>query len=82
MCGFMSRKGDCWDNACSETLFRSLKVEWLYGIRFDTRRAAKDEVIDRLLWNNSCRLHLTLCYTSPMQYEQHWLAAQPKTVNI
>jgi transposase InsO family protein len=29
----MSRKGNCWNNACSETLFGSLKVEWLhYGL--------------------------------------------------
>jgi len=27
----MNRRGDCWDNACSETLFGSLKVERLYG---------------------------------------------------
>jgi transposase InsO family protein len=29
----MSRKGNCWDNACSETLFGSLKVERLHGMR-------------------------------------------------
>jgi transposase InsO family protein len=27
----MSRKGNCCDNACSETLFGSMKVEWLHG---------------------------------------------------
>ena len=32
----MSRKGNCWDNACSETLFGSLKVERLHGQRFET----------------------------------------------
>jgi putative transposase len=42
----MSRKGNCWDNACSETLFGSLKVERLHGQRFKTRREAKDEAID------------------------------------
>ena len=41
----MSRKGDCWDNACSETLFGSLKVERLHGQRFESIREAKDEVI-------------------------------------
>ena len=46
----MSRRGNCWDNACSETLFGSLKVERLHGQRFVTRRQAKDEVIDWLLW--------------------------------
>ena len=78
----MSRKGDCWDNACSETLFGSLKVERLHGMRLETRRATKDEVIDWLLWYNSRRLHSTLGYLSPMQYEQRWLSAQPKTVNM
>ena len=43
MLGSMSRKGDCWDNAVTETLFGSLKVERLHGMRFDMRRAAKDE---------------------------------------
>ena len=38
----MSRRGNCWDNACSETLFGSLKVERLQGQRFNTRRHAKD----------------------------------------
>jgi putative transposase len=32
----MSRKGNCWDNACSETLFGSLKVERMHGQRFVT----------------------------------------------
>jgi len=45
----MSRKGICWDNTCSETLFRSLKVERLHGQHFETRRQGKDEAIDRLL---------------------------------
>jgi putative transposase len=68
----MSRKGNCWDNACSETLFGSLKVERLYGQHFETLRQAKDEVLDWLLWYNQTRLHSTLNYLSPMQYEQNW----------
>ena len=44
MLGSMSRIGDCWDNAVTETLFGSLKVERLHGMRFATRQAAKDEV--------------------------------------
>ena len=70
----MSRRGNCWDNACSETLFGSLKVERLHGQRFKTRRQAKDEVISWLLWYNRARLHSTLAYISPMQFEQDWLA--------
>jgi putative transposase len=41
----MSRRGNCWDNACNETLLGSLKVERLCGRRFKTRRTAKDETI-------------------------------------
>ena len=77
----MSRKGNCWDNACSETLFGSLKVERLHGQRFKTRREAKDEAIDWLLWYNRARLHSTLAYVSPMQFEQEWLANQPRQAN-
>jgi transposase InsO family protein len=72
----MSRRGNCWDNACSETLFGSLKVERLYGQRFLTRRHAKDETLAWLLWYNQSRLHSTLNYVSPMQFEQHWQMAQ------
>ena len=68
----MSRKGDCWDNACSETVFASLKVERLHGQRFETIRQAKDETLDWLLWYNRTRLHSTLKYVSPMQFEQQW----------
>ena len=68
----MSRKGNCWDNACSETLFGSLKVERLHGQRFETIREAKDETISWLLWYNRTRMHSTLNYVSPMQFEQDW----------
>jgi transposase InsO family protein len=65
----MSRKGNCWDNACSETLFGSLKVERLHGQHFETPRQAKDETLDWLRWYNQTRLHSTLNYVSPMQFE-------------
>ncbi|MBW4028221.1 MAG: IS3 family transposase [Acidobacteria bacterium] len=44
----MSRKGNCWDNACSETLFGSLKVERLHGMTFHSHREAKDATLDWL----------------------------------
>jgi putative transposase len=58
-----------------------LKVERLYGQKFETRRQVKDEVIDWLLWYNRARLHSTLAYASPMKFEQDWLANQPRQVN-
>ena len=72
----MSRKGNCWDNAPTESLWGSLKVGRLYSRRFDTRRAAMDEIIDWLTFYNHRRQHSTLGYISPMQYEQNWLTAQ------
>jgi transposase InsO family protein len=74
----MSRKGNCWDNACSETLFGSLKVERLHGQRFETIRAAKDETIAWLLWYNQTRMHSTLNYVSPVEFEQDWTEATEK----
>jgi putative transposase len=74
----MSRKGNCWDNACSEMLFASLKVERLHGQRFETIREAKDETISWLLWYNQTRMHSTLNYVSPMQFEQDWTDATMK----
>jgi transposase InsO family protein len=75
----MSRKGNCWDNACSETLFGSLKVERLHGRRFETMRQAKDETIAWLLWYNRTRMHSTLNYVSPAQYESNWRASMMRT---
>ena len=75
----MSRKGNCWDNACSETLFASLKVERLHGQRFRTIREAKDETISWLLWYNRTRMHSTLNYVSPIEFEQDWADALAKS---
>gem|GEM_PF-852230 len=72
----MSRKGNCWDNAPTESLWGRLKVGRLYGRKFATRREAKDEVMDWLNFYNHKRLHSTLGYVSPMTFEQRWTAAQ------
>jgi transposase InsO family protein len=71
-----------WDNACSETLFGSLKVERLHGQRFVTRRHAKDETLAWLLWYNQSRLHSTLGYLSPMQFEKLWQKRQAQQARI
>nr|WP_175962623.1 IS3 family transposase [Burkholderia pyrrocinia] len=72
----MSRRGDCWDNAPTESLWGSLKIARLHGRNFATRCAAMDEIVDWLGFYNSRRLHSTLDYVSPMTFEKNWFAAQ------
>ena len=72
----ISRKGNCWDNAPTESLWGRLKVGRLYGKTFATQRDAMDEIIDWLTFYNHRRLHSTLGYVSPMRFEKNWHAAQ------
>jgi transposase InsO family protein len=78
MISSMSRKGNCWDNAPTESLWGSLKVGRLHGQRFATHQAAKEEIMDWLHFYNHKRLHSTLNYQSPMQFEKCWYADQLK----
>ena len=72
----MSRRGECRDNAPTESLWGSLKEVRLHGRHFATRRAAMDEVADWLGFYNARRLHSTLNYVSPMMFEKNCAAAQ------
>ena len=77
----MSRRGNCWDNAPTESLWGRLKVGRLHGRKFATRREAMDEVMDWLTFYNHKRLHSTLGYVSPMTFEQRWHAALRQVKN-
>jgi putative transposase len=68
----MSRKGNCWDNAPTESFWGRLKTASLYGKKFATREQAMDAVMDWMAFYNHRRLHSTLGYLSPMQFEQRW----------
>ncbi len=74
----MSRKGNCWDNAPTESLWGHLKTACVHGRRFATRAQAREAVMDWIGFYNHSRLHSTLGYLSPMQFEKRWLAAQLK----
>jgi len=65
----MSRRGNCWDNAPSESCFGSLKTERVYGAKYATIEQAKTDVLDWLRWYNSERLHSSIGYRSPNDFE-------------
>ena len=50
----------------------------LYGRKFETRRQAMVEVIDWMTFYKHRRIHSSLGYVSPMQFETCWHAAQQK----
>ena len=68
--GSMSRKGNCWDNAVAESFFGSLKQEQVHGCHYQTRYEAQQDILNYItMFYNSQRLHSTLGYMSPNQYE-------------
>jgi len=67
----MSRKGNCWDNAPVERFFSSLKREWTGHRLYRTQLEAMADVREYVaVYYNSQRLHSTLGYTTPMNYEK------------
>jgi len=74
----MSRKGNCWDNSPTESFWSRLKTASVHGNKFATRRECMDAVLNWMAFYNHSRLHSSLGYLSPMQFEQRWYEAQRK----
>lgn len=73
----MSRKGNCWDNAPTESFFNSLKNERVHGTRYATRAAATADLFDYIeAFYNRSRRHSTLGYRSPIRFLQDWIKTQ------
>lgn len=72
----MSKKGDCWDNACAESFFGTLKNELSYDIIFENIEEAKNELFEFIeIYYNRDRLHSYLDYQSPSDFEhKHYVA--------
>ena len=67
----MSAKGNCYDNAPTESFFSTLKRELVYRERFNTREEAKQKIFEYIeVFYNRQRRHSTLGYLSPMQFEK------------
>ena len=77
--GSMSRKGDCWDNAVVESFFGSLKQERVQWRSYQTRYEAQQDILNYIsMFYNSYRLHSTLGYTSPNDFEEQLLVNRKK----
>ena len=67
----MSSKGNCYDNAPTESFFSTLKRELVYRRSFKTREEAKKSLFEYIeIFYNRKRRHSTLGYLSPMQFEK------------
>lgn len=70
MIGSMSRRGNCWDNACVESFFGTLKRELIYHRQYQSREEARQEIFEYLeVFYNRQRRHSTLGYQSPAEFE-------------
>jgi len=63
----MSRKGDCWDNACAETFFKTLKWELDILSGKETKQEVRTGVFEYIeIYYNRCRRHSALGYATPL----------------
>lgn len=72
----MSRKGTPYDNACVESFFASLKKEYIYKLVFKTKAEAIAAIDFYINFYNRKRIHSTLGYASPIEYEKAYEKAQ------
>ncbi|AKM33273.1 integrase (plasmid) [Pandoraea faecigallinarum] len=72
----MSRRANAWDNAPMESFFKTLKVERIYQVRYETRAQARLDIVDWIEgWDNRQRLHSANGLLAPVAWENACLAA-------
>lgn len=70
----LSKKSCPYDNAVAESMYKSLKVEFVHQYHFDTLAQLRLELFDSVYWWNYLRLHGTLGYETPINYRQQRVA--------
>jgi transposase InsO family protein len=65
----VGRTGQCWDNALAESFFASLKGECLDQRAWPSRTSARRAIVDYIAWFNGSRLHSSLGYLTPNEFE-------------
>lgn len=72
----MSRAGNCWDNAPAESFFSSLKRELVFHNNYQSRAQARQSIFDYIeRFYNRRRIHSSIGYLTPSEYEELNLAA-------
>jgi len=83
ICGSMSRKGDCYDNAVVESFFATLKRECVQGHTYENLGVARQALFAYIEgWYNRERLHSSLGYESPVAYETKLQSAVETQANV
>ena len=79
----MSRKGNCWDNAPTESWFNSFKNERVHGMTFATHAEMKATSFEYIeVFYNRQRQHSTLGYRSPRQFLDDWVSQQQQEKQV
>ncbi len=75
----MSRRANCWDNAVAESFFGTIKTEFIHSITFPIRALARTSIVEWIeVFYNHQRLHSTIGFLSPSQFEDNfYLTLQP-----
>ncbi len=69
----MSRRGNCYDNAPTESYFATLKRELVYRRNYSSHTEAKQDIFEYIeVWYNRKRKHSAIEYMSPIEYEHQW----------
>ena len=66
----MSRRGNCWDNAPMERVFRSLKTEWMPKNGYDSVDEAEADLFAFIQYYNFMRAHSYNNYATPAAAEE------------
>lgn len=75
----MSGKGNCYDNAITESFFSTLKKELIYLTKFETKQLAAIEIFEFIeIFYNRKRPHSALDYLSPVEFKMKNLAENKK----
>lgn len=70
----MSRRGNCWDNAVTESFFHTLKGHIVHGSVFKTRKEANKDLFEYIeIYYNRIRRHSANGWISPEAFEQEYL---------